>query len=349
MTVQLDRVNPNFRQLTDLLLFSERMDLDLAEFKSLLKENYTDHHAYLWDRLQRSAEIFWENGVQFWSSRFGFLLGLNDKVLSKKLEELLEKRMFDLVRTKHRVNIDYDIQYLQFVEFCRIKHQKHEDLSNIKEWLMDLPSHSSTEKLVEVVRSFTPFIFETLNEYANHLLKKITQSSRNFDVLLSLEAMNLHGFHLDRNALVKLIKDILTEKALNDKNRRAFFKLLDDAGVMNLFKKEYNSTMRSRLVELIDACDYQQIEEHHLKNVKNILELDASVADDLMEIYANKLYSRGSGHKKANADRLIRLAKTFPQISTRKILSFLSSNNKMNDIKYVLSSFPELKKLAAFV
>ena len=349
MTVQLDRVNPTFRQLTDLLFFSDRMDLDLSEFKPLLKENYSDHYAYLWDRLQKCTEIFWENGEQFWSNRFSFLLSLNEKQVSKNLEDILEKRMFELVRTKFQINIVYDIQYLQFVEFCKLKYEKKEDLSNIKNYLMELPSHSSVEKLVNVVNSFTPFVFSSLNDYADHIARKITQSSRNFDFLLALENMSPENFFLDRTPIVKLAKDIIIERSLNDKNRRTFFNLINDQKIMISLKKEYHISMKPRLVSLLEACEYQMIEEHHLRNVKNILELDPSLADDIVGIYADKLYSRGSGHKKANADRLIRLAKTIPQISSRKILSFLSSNNKMNDIKYVLSSFPDLKKLAAFV
>lgn len=349
MTVQLDRVNPKFRQLTDLLFFSDRMDLDLSEFKSLLKENYNNHHAYMWDRLQKCTEVFWENGEQFWSNRFAFLLSLDEKQVSKNLEELLETRMFELVRNKSQVNIAYDIQYLQFVEFCKLKFQKKEDLSNIKNYLMELPSHSSVEKLVNIVNSFTPFVFNSLNDYADHLARKITQSSRNFDFLLALEEMAPENFFLDREPIVKLAKDIIIDRSLNDKNRRAFFNIINDKKIMLSLKKEYHISMRVRLVSLLDSCEYQMIEEHHLRNIKNILELDPSLADDIVEIYAAKLYGRSSGHKKANADRLIRLVKTIPEISSRKVLSFLSSNNKMNDIKYVLSSFPDLKKLAAFV
>jgi hypothetical protein len=350
MTVQLDRVNPQFRQLTDLLFFSDRVDLDLSEFKSLLKENYVDHHAYMWDRLQKCIEIFWENGEQFWSNRFAFLLSLNEKVLSKNLEELLEKRMFDLVRTKSQVNILYDIQYLQYVEYCKLRLKSDKEyLGGIKDYLTDLPSHSSVEKLVTIVNSFTPFVFASLNDYAAQLARKITQSTRNFEFLLALEEKALENFFLDREPITKLAQDILSDRVLNDKNIRTFFSLISDVKIMSSLKREYHSSMRPRLVALLESCEYTTIEEHHLRNVKNILELDASLADDIVDIYADKLYNRGSGHKKANADRLIRLAKTFPQISPRKILSFLSSNNKMNDIRYVISAFPDLKKLAAFV
>jgi len=349
MPVQLDKINPRFRQIVDLLFFSDRMDLDLTEFRSLLKENYKDHYNYAWDRLQKSLDIFWENGSVFWSHRLEFLLSLNDKFLIKNLEEHLEKRMFELIRNKQQINIDYDIEYLQFVEFCKIKYARHDDLSNIKNYLIDLPSHSSIEKLINVVNSFTPFLFKSLNDYADHLVRKITQSCRNFDFLLALEEIAPNNFSLNREPIANLAMDIIMDRVHNDKNKRAFFNLINDKGVLNILKLRYDNSFRLKLIKLLENCDYFLLEDWHLRNIKNILELDSSLADRIVEIYGDKLYSRGFGHKKANADRMIRLAKTFPQISAKKILSFLSTHNKMNDVKYVLSSFPDLKKLAAFV
>jgi hypothetical protein len=73
------------------------------------------------------------------------------------------------------------------------------------------------------------------------------------------------------------------------------------------------------------------------------------VVDELAIIYADKLYQRRTSHKKSNADRLIRLLKSVPQITPKKILAYLSSRNQVPDIKYILSAFPDLRKLAAFV
>ena len=133
------------------------------------------------------------------------------------------------------------------------------------------------------------------------------------------------------------------------KNRRAFFTLLNDKYVATSFKKEYLPTYKPNIINLISTCDYQMIEEFHLRNVKNLVALDSSIADELSIIYADKLYTRYTGHKRSNADRLIRLLKAVPQISPKKILVYLSNNNEMADIKYILSAFPELRKLAAFV
>jgi len=346
MTVQLDKVNPKFRQIVDLLLFSDRMDLDLSDFKSLLKESYSAHFDYLWDRFKRSSTIYWEEGERFWFSRIHFLLSLNDKNLTKYLEEHFQKRMVNLVRTKFSVDTKYDIEFLQFLEYSKVKHSKKESLVHFKQYLTDIPSHINAEKIIKIVNHFIPIVFSDINEYVGIIAKKITQSSRHYDLLLALEQQ---GIVFDKEPVIKLALELITERARNEKNRRAFFTILNDGYVRNGLKNIYSNINRDKLIEFLEDCDYQVIEEHHLRNVKNIIHLDSSVADELAIMYADKLYQRNTGHKKANADRLIRLMKVIPEIAPKKVLAYLSSNNKMTDIKYVLSAFPDLRKLAAFV
>jgi hypothetical protein len=346
MPPKLDKVNLKFRQLVDLLFYSDRMDLDLSGFKHLLKENYEIHFEYIWDRFKRCSEISWENGEQFWSHRLTFLLSLNEKTLSKYIEDYLEKRMFALVRTKHEPSIRYDIEYLQFLELCKIRSSRHEDLTSVKNYLTEMPAYLNLDKVIAIVNSFIPIVFADMNEFAQVILKKITYSVRSFDLLCSLEQ---RGIKFDKRPIINLIKEILIERKHSEKNIRAFFSLLNDKQIAASFKKEYLPAYKSNLIKLINACDYQMIEEYHLRNIKNIITLDSTVADELSFIYADKLYARYTGHKKANADRLIRLLKTIPEISSKKILVYLSNNNYMSDIKYILSAFPELKKLAAFM
>lgn len=348
MPVQLENVNPEFRQLTDLLFFSDRMDLDLSKFKSLLKENLEVHFEYVWDRFCKSSEIYWVNGEQFWSHRLAFLLSLNEKTVTKRVEEHLEKRMFHLVNHKFSVDIKYDIQYLQFLELCKVKRARHEDLSNVEDYLTDMPSHVTVAKLVSIVNSFIPICFESLDHYAEVVGSKVTSSYRHFDLLLELEK---HGCKLDRDPLIKLAHNLIQSRGTGngDKGCRTFFYIIKDEGIMAGLKKEYGPNDCSFLRDLVAACDFRLLEDQHMANIKNLLELDTSLAEDIACIYADKLYLRKASHKKANADRLIRLARTFPQIGPKKILSYLSHNNRMTDIKYICSAFPELAKLAAFV
>lgn len=346
MTLSLEKINPKFRSLTDLLFFSDRMDLDLSEFKALLKENYDIHYQYLWDRFSKSAQIFWEDGTNFWSNRLTFLLSLNDKNFSKRLEEYLEKRMFDTVRAKHALDIHYDIEYLQFLEYCKIKHTRNESLLSVRSYFTEMPATIHADKLIKIVEAFIPIVFTSIDEYVAVITKKITTSARNFDFLLSLEA---RGIAFDKTPVIDLVKSIIVERVHNEKNRRAFFTIIKDDSIRQILKNDYQAIHRDKILSLLQACEYQMIEENHLINIKNIIDLDATLGDDLVVIYADSLYQRSTGHKKANADRLIRVMRMFPQISPKKVLAYLSNNNKMNDIRYVLTSFPDLKKLAAFV
>jgi hypothetical protein len=345
MVKSFNQINPRFRQLTDLLFFSDRMDLDLNNYRAMLREK-PENFAYAWDRFLKCSEIFWENGEEFWFNRLSFLLSLNDRALTKRLDEYLETRAFNAFRDKPEVNVKYDIEYLQFVEYCKVKHARHESLATIKNSLMEMPSHINVDKLVSIVRDFTPFIFKDLDEYAGAVAQKITKSARSFELLLALEE---RGLHFDRQPIVCLVKEIVTVRKQNDKNRRAFFAILNDPKMMVLLKNDYDSVFKDRLRDLLRTCDHCLLEENHLRNFKNVITLDPSFADELAIMYANKLYMRTTGHKKANADRLIRLMKMIPQVVPKKILAYLSSKNNMTDIKYILVSFPELKKLAAFV
>lgn len=346
MTVQLDKINPKFRQLVDLLLFSDRMDLDLSDFKVLLKDNYSVHFDYLWDRFKRASTIYWEEGEKFWFSRISFLHSVNDKSLTKYLEDHFQKRMVNLVRSKHNVDIKYDIEFLQFLEYSKVKQSRQESLVHFKQYLTDIPSHLNAEKIIKIVNHFIPIVFSDIDEYVGIIAKKITQSARHYDLLLALEQQ---GIIFDKGPIIKLALELITDRAHNEKNRRAFFAVLNDGYVRKGLKNIYSNIHRDKLLEFLEDCDYQVIEEHHLRNIKNLINLDSTIADDLAVMYADKLYQRNTGHKKANADRLIRLMKVVSEIAPKKILAYLSSNNKISDIKYVLSAFPELRKLAAFV
>jgi hypothetical protein len=201
-------------------------------------------------------------------------------------------------------------------------------------------------RITSIIENFIPHLFPDLNEYLELLGKKVSQSARNFQVLQQLEKQ---GVPIDRGPIFNLVKNLLVKRALNRPNRRSFFAMIDDQTVLNYLKSEYKPEHRSRLIELIKACDYKEIEELHLRNVKNLLELDSSITDELLKAYADGLYSRGTGNKKANVQRLIRLCKTYTQFSPKKVLVYLSSNNKMSDIKYLISAFPDLKTLAPFI
>jgi hypothetical protein len=342
----LSRVNPKFREITDLLLFSDRMDLDLSDYKRLLRENYNDHFDYLLDRFSLGSEVCWEIGAVFWENRLTFLFSLNEKKISTEIETYLESRVTELFRSKDDVSPVYDVEFLQFIELCKVKKNNCEPLNSIRTYLTESPPHMKFDKLIGIVEAFIPIVFEDMNEFAEIIGKRITNSIRNFDLLMELES---RGIVFDKQPILNLARELIVERTRSDKNLRAFFIILNNDEIRARLKDDYSTSYREKILDLLDYCDYSLIEEFHLRNMKNLVELDLGLADELAVIYADKLYSRSTSHKKANADRLIRLLKTIPQIYPKKILAYLSANNKMFDIKYMLTEFPDLKKLAAFV
>lgn len=344
--VQLDKIDPKFRHLADLLLFSNRLDIDIVNFSKLLYDNYPIHSEYLQIQFKKSCEIFWEDSEKYWINRISFLYSLNNKPISKGIERHLERRMFSLVRNKRDISYKHDLAYIQFVALCKVKHERKESLLSVRNYLTELPSHVRTDKLIKIIDSFVPIIFESIDEYAEVISSKIIHSTRNFEILQALEKQNLS---INRKPLVKLAKEIMLERSRSQKNILAFFSLINDQEILQQLRSEYKVDYRPVLLEFLSNCDYQTLEEFHLRNIKNIIFLDSVIADDLALIYAKKLYARKISHKRANADRLIRLIQNFSEISSKKILAYLSSNNKMSDIKYIIAAFPNLKKLAAFI
>ena len=344
--VQLDKIQPKFRHLVDLLMFSNRMDIDLQNLNTLLYDNYQINLEFLLDRFKKSCEIFWEDNESFWINRLSFLFNLNNKIISNNIEKYLEKRMFSLVRTKQSISEKHDLAYIQFIAYCKVRYSRKESLLSVKNYLTELPSHVNADKLIKIVSSFIPIVFKDMNEYAMTISHKIIYSSRNFEILQSLEGK---GIVIDRKPLVKLAKEILIERERSSKNILAFFSLLNDQKILNQLKTDYTLSDREFLLDFISNCDYQIIEEYHLKNIKNIITLDECVANDVAIIYINKLYSRRVRHKRSNIDKIIRLLNIFPEISSKRILAHLSSKNKISDIKYMMKAFPNLQKLAIFI
>lgn len=339
----LDRVDPKFRQITDLLFFTDRTDIDTSEYLSLLRGNQ-DNHRYLWDRLNRGFEIFWDQ--KFWEDRFDLVLSLEDKKLENDIDTLVINRFHNFIRSYNNPDPKIYNQYIHMIAWAKAKVIRKENVQPIKTLLYGLPHSMSVERLTDVLKNFIPHIIPSMEEFITHLSKELGNSPRSFQVLKSLESQ---GMAVDKAPMYKTASNLLFKRVPNRPNRRAFFGMLEDKEVMAHLKSSYKPEHRDRLVSLIQNCDYKEIEENHLRNIKNLLELDATIAEELLTTYADRLYARYTGHKGANVRRLIRVCKTFTQFSPKKVLAYLSNNNKMSDIKFMLSAFPELKKLAVFV
>lgn len=342
LLVRLEDIDPKFRILTDQLFFTDRTDLDLSSFAYLLNKDFSNHSKYLWDRIERSLEIFWDES--FWVNRFELLLSLNYKILD--IEGVLSSKFRSLLFSNPSASPKHNNQYVQFIAWAKAKANKKENIIDIRNLLLGLTPHLPVANLIGTVEHFVPACFQSKEEYIQIISKSIGQSARSFEVIKQFEKQ---GLTIDRAPIFKQAKDLLLKRATNRPNRRSLFAMMNDSEIMAFLKVEYKREHRDRLLALVKSCDYKELEEFHLRNMKNLIELDASIADELIIVYADRLHARGTGDKGANVKRLIRACKSYPQFSPKKVLAYLSANNRMSDIKFMLSAFPDLKKLAAFV
>lgn len=342
--MQLSLVDPKFRKLVDQLFFTDRTDIDTSEFQHLFA-NKDVHYDYLWDRIRRSKEIFWEES--FWIDRFEFLLTVSPKKIEQELESTLLSEFKQLLMRSYGASPAYNNVYLQLIAWAKAKNNKKLGIKAIEELLVGLIHFTSVEETLKVIKEFVPHIFPTFDDYISIISKNVPQSGRNFQMMKELERL---GVVLDKEPVYKLARDLLFKRALNRPNRRTLFNLFTDDAVMTHIKGQYKTVEhKTRLVDFVKSCDYKEIEEQHLRNIKNLLDLDPTIADDLLTTYADKLYARGTGAQGANVKRLIRACKTFPHFSPKKVLVWLSNNNRMPNIKFLVSAFPELKPLVPFV
>ncbi len=341
--IQLDKIDPQFRLLVDQLFFTDRTDLDTSKLAHLL-DGKDVHFDYLWDRFSRGREIFWDEA--FWIHRFELLLSLNVKRIETDIETLLLSGFRMLLMSNSSANSKYHNTYIHFIAWSKAKSTRKENVTPIKELLLNLPHYTQASKILSVVRNFIPHLFQTEKEYIDELSVNIGKSARSFEIIKQLESQ---GIIVDKAPIFKEARNLLFKRVPNRPNRRSFFAMIDDPTVMVHLKLEYKPEHRARLVNLIQSCEFKEIEEYHLRNIKNLLQLDESIVEELFTTYATSLYGRGYGYKKANVQRLIRLCKTYPQFSPKKVLVWLSNQNRMADIKYLVSAYPELKVLVPFI
>lgn len=335
-------VDSQFRYLTDLLLFSDRTDVDWSNYRILLNEEA--NYLYLAERFNRCVEMYWNE--EFWKHRLDFLFSLRHKRLHQLMDSLIEDKFRFLIRSNSHASPFVHREFVQYIGLCIAKSRHKGNLMTAKKLLLQLPHSVRTDDLTRFISYFTPFVYSSLEVYWTALTREVVSSNRAFQVLETLEK---RGVPIDHHLVQQIAKNLFFQRSLNLKNRRALLAMLNNDTIRHIIKLEYKPEHQQRIITLLNQCDVREIEEKHLVNIKNLLDIDEKIADQLLVIYADKLSNRLTGSKKANIDRLIRVLKTFSQCSPKKVLVYLSNNNRMPDIKYLLKAFPELKKLAVFI
>jgi hypothetical protein len=342
--IDLDKVDSKFRLLTDLLLFSDRKDISLSEIKKLLKNNNA-HYDYFWDRFIKATEISWSS--DFWNDRINFILSINNKRLSKSVERHLEKRMFELVKFGGVKKIDSRMEYLQFLEYCKVKKKKKGSFSNIRKKFSELPLSTNFFKLAKLINYFIPCVFDCFEDYISLLRKESKIYNTHMGFIIFANQQNIIN---NKSSIVDIFFEIINcnFKLLKTTARKSICEIIKDEEIRNLIKQKYTSETRNYLVKFVLQMSHTQLDQNFFTNFKNLIALDNSLVDELLNIYANQLFLSESSHKRAKVDRLFKLIKFVPEITPKKVLTWLSLNNKNSDMKYFLSMFPDLKKIAAF-
>jgi hypothetical protein len=343
----LDKLDPTFRHLTDLLFFTDRKDINIEDYKNLLiKSNH--HKKYFWDRFEKSSQMFWHS--DYWNHRINFLLSLNNKKIIKSIEEKIERRFFWFVKNTFKIDADNDIEYVQFLELCKVKKEKNYSLVEIKDKLANMPMYVSKNKMIFIVKSFIPVIFNSYDEYILMLFHSSRINSETIEFLLSLDEYQINfNPNTFKDFFLSILKGgkALTKKASHylRRDRRVLLNLISNQFILNDLKKCWSTDLSADFLVILKTANYSEL---NIDYIKNIIALDVNIADDITNIYLDSLYSRFTTHKRSNVDKIVNLINKVPEISAKKVLSWMSMNNKNSDIKYLMKKFPDLKKLSMF-
>lgn len=340
MLIKLEKINPEFRQLVDLFLFSNRIDLDLSKFKDLLKCNQIHHYEYFIFQFIKSLDIFWENYDEIWNFRLKSIFSWEEESISYRVASIIEKRMLSLLINKKSPNPKYDIEFGQFLSYCK----NYPNPANIKNMLAGLVCKVNSEKLINIINQTVPFLFKDLNEFAKILLNQDI-SLHHYVVLRLLESK---GIRYNKKPLVKLIKSIVNS---DNHNRNIYYMVLNiinDFEIRELLKNNQNQKFKKNMLKFIRGLDVLSFDKK-CKDINNIIDICPMLADEIGIIYIDQVFSRSSYHKQAKSNLIANLLKRVPSISKKKILSYLSLRGKHIEINYLLSVFSELEGLSAFL
>lgn len=345
--IYLNKINSSFRLKTDLLLFTDRCDIDLSDYKTLMSSSFNNHYQYFWDCFEKTSNVFWDS--KFWNSRINIIYDLDIKKISKSMDKFFEKRMMNAVKFKDSPDPTYNIECLQFLEYCKVKRDRGLPLDKVKDLFIEMPYFIRHQKLTKVIDKLIPDLFSSFDEYANLLSDDNIGFHKNINYLLSVDSKIFKG---KDNFIANLFVDIFKEDKKNSskiikKEYRIMMDMLKSPVSRQLIKDKYDPSFKvTRFFKSYCLGDW---ENNCFENIKNILDLDPSLFESVLDSYLKLRFNVLSGHRRANVDKVTKAIKHVPQITPKKVLNWLSVNNKSSDIKYLISVYPELSKIALFI
>jgi hypothetical protein len=340
------RVDSSVKKQIDLLLFTDQENVNLQNFKKILRSNAPYNLRYFWDAFYRASNIF--NEPEFWERKFSIIHSLKYRKLFGKLENYLLNRLKFLLKSRKKPNIEKSIEYIQFLQLCKVKIKYKQNVKNIKMFLYSLPNCVNNEKLLLMTQSVFPDICKSATDYICQVLKIYKKFPNIFGFVDFLERKNIF---VDKEEIIKIINDYFFGKnppALMFRSSILLEIISNNIG-LEIIKKIYNINNKNKIIVLIKNLSFSQLEGQYFIHIKNLLSIDDSLVDNIMEIYLEKLYTRTVYHKRANTDRIIKLNQLSPLINFKKVINWLSKNNRTSDAQYFMKKFPEFSRLAAFV
>lgn len=340
--LDLSKVDSEFRVLVDLLFFTDRTDVNLLTFKDYIKKH--NNFKYFEDRFDKSTQIFWS--AEFWNHRIQSLLLLKNKRITKFIENKIEKNFLHLLSNSYKININNDVSFVQYIEFCKVKNKHNLSVHLLRQNFINICSYANIKKVLYIGDIVVPALFSSYEEYVKYLFLDIKFSNKNLKIL---HALRNRGIQVHIHLMNEITILMLSNRLRTSKERRLLFDLIAFPGISDYLKANWNSDLKNGLMESIKITNFYELDQNHFETIKRIINIDSSLTEDLCIIYLDKLYSRYTTHKKANIDKINKFIKNFPQVSPKKILSWLSSTNKNYEIKLLFKEFPDLNKLALFV
>ncbi len=335
-------LNSEFKNKTDLLFFSNRLDLDLSNYKSLFELD-SRNADYLLDRFFKGLEIFWDNLDVIWFQRFSIILSLSSPAITRTVERWVSKRMCALLRKKIEVK-QSSIEFIQYLELCKVKWNRKDSLSEARNYLLELPDSIKPEQVILVIQSFIPYVFKDINEYIAYLCKRVIYSTRN---LIILKELRSKGFNFNIE-LLKNRLDLILDSDACIKMSKAFVALLYEEEIV-LYLKSKPDLDLPKIMDLLDYCSFKELEENNYYIFETLSKLDSEFISHLLEEYINALMSRGNKHLKSNANKIAKLTRTVPIFLAKDTFRYLVSINQLNYVKALTIHFPEFKGLIPFI
>jgi len=341
----IDNLNPKFRHLVDLLLFTDRQDINFDEFKDLYFEN-TNNSKYLIYILNRSMAIYWYSGLNVWKYRFKILLKLGSPHISNYIEENCFKNATKIFKSQRTLILNFNIEIDQYFGYLFARHELKLPINNVRHHLAKNLVNLPPDDIKNLLGLIIPNFFKS----GDHLAKFLVRKFRKNPYISIVYVLFKQDMLSSKEFFIKLIYDDVFISSLDGVHIPLVSCILKIPEITEHAKQNYNNTLKKLLLSNIGNADSEHVEIDNFQILKQIglinKELPTLVAEEFL---SNTNKNIGWQSYNYLYKLYIKLLKNIPEFTPKMLLANLSSNNQMPIIKLLYKHYPELKKLSAFV